>query len=94
MKLNARLKEDLKKYLLDKIRDDRQKVTVYSSVQLSGEEKQLLKLKLPTISFQNAQYLIDESLLAGIMVKIGSKVIDLSIRGTLSNLKHIVYETY
>lgn len=92
MRLSPKLKEDLKKYLLDKIRIERQRVVVYSSVGLTGDEKKLLQTKLPNISFQDALYHIDETLLAGIVITVGSKVIDLSLKGALSNLRHIVYE--
>lgn len=94
MRINPKLKGELKKYLMDKMKSDRQKVVVYSSVKLSVDDIQTLKSKFSNISFQNAEYQIDESLLAGVMIKVGSKVIDCSVKGTLSNLKHIVYEAY
>lgn len=92
MRINSKLKGELKKYLLDKIRADHQKVVVYSSVKLSSSDVQTIKSKFSNISFQNAEYQIDESLLAGIILKVGSKVIDYSVKGALTNLKHIVYE--
>jgi F0F1-type ATP synthase delta subunit len=92
MRLNPKLKGDLKKHLLEKLKNDKEKVIVYSSVALSDGEKKILKLKLPSITFQKAEYRVDEELIAGVVVTVGSKVIDLSIKGTLSNLKHIVYE--
>lgn len=94
MRLNPKIKAELKKYLLDKIKNNREKVIVYSGSKLSGEEIQLLKSKFPSISFGDAVYRIDENLLAGVKITVGSKVIDLSVKGTLSNLKHIVYEGY
>ncbi len=94
MRINQKLKGELKKYLLDKMRTDRQKVVVYSSVELSSGDIQMLESKFSNISFQNALYRIDESLLAGVVIKVGSKIIDCSVKGTLSNLKHIVYEAH
>ncbi len=93
MKINSRLKQELKEYLLGKMRKDREKVVVYSSVKLSDEDRRLLKRKFSSIPFQEAEYKIDESLLAGVVIQVGSKIIDLSVRGTLSNLKHIIYES-
>lgn len=94
MRINPKLKGELKKFVLDKIRSDHERIVVYSSVRLSKDDVGILKSKFSGISFQNAQYCIDESLLAGVMIKVGSKIIDCSVKGTLSNLKHIVYEAY
>ncbi|MBI3366297.1 F0F1 ATP synthase subunit delta [Candidatus Roizmanbacteria bacterium] len=93
VKINSKLKKDLKNYLLNKMRSERQRVIVYSSFKLSDNEKKLLKQKLPSIPFQKAEYKLDDSLLAGVLVSVGSKIIDLSVKGTLSNLKNIVYES-
>lgn len=94
MRINPKLKGELKKYLLDKMRTDRQQIVVYSSVELSSADVQMLESKFSNISFQNAQYRVDESLLAGVVIKFGSKIIDCSVKGRLSNLKHILYEVH
>ncbi len=93
MRLNPKLKEDLKRYLAEKIGSDRKKVIVYSSVKLTREEKNLLAGKLPEISFDVAEYKIDDSLIAGVKVAAGSKIVDLSLKGALLNFKSIIYES-
>lgn len=93
MRINPKLKEDLRKYLTEKMKGDREKVVVFSSIKLSDFEKKLIKSKFSTISFQKAEYRIDENLIAGIIITVGSRVIDLSLKGSLTNLKHIIYES-
>ncbi len=93
MRINPKLKEDLKKYLSAKIQSNRNKVVVYSSITLSNEEKQLLARKLSDISFGSAEYRIDDSLIAGVKIAAGSKIIDLSLKGALLNFKDIMYES-
>ncbi|MDO8609961.1 MAG: F0F1 ATP synthase subunit delta [bacterium] len=93
MKINAKVKEDLKKYLLEKIRTEHKKVVVHSSYKLSDSDKKLVYSKFPKIDFSDAKYDVDETLIAGIVITLGSQIIDLSIKGSLSNLKHIIYES-
>lgn len=93
MRIKPHLKEDLKKYLIDKVRSEEQKIKVYSAYELSEDEKNLIKKEIKDFDWSDVDYLIDDSLLAGIMIKKGSKVINLSLKGVLANLKKIVYES-
>lgn len=93
MKIKPHLKEDLKKYLIEKVRTEEQKLKIYSAYKLSDEEKSILKKKFKEFDWKDVDYLTDESILAGVVVKKGSKVINVSLRGALSNLKKLVYES-
>jgi len=93
MKIKPNLKKDLKKYLIEKVRNEEQKLKVYSPYKLSDEEKSILKKKFREFDWSNVDYLIDESLMAGVLLKRGSKVINISLLKTLSNLKKMIYES-
>lgn len=93
MRINPHLKEDLKKYLIEKIRKEKNAVKVMSGYRLGTVEKQLLHKKFDQLDWNSAQYEIDESLIAGVVITVGSRVIDLSLKGSLLSLKHIIYES-
>lgn len=93
MKIKPHLKEQLKKYLIDKVKEEEQKIKVYSAYKLSENEVSLIKNKVKEYDWKNVDYLIDESLIAGIVIKKGSQIINLSLKGALVNLKKIVYES-
>lgn len=93
MKIKSYLKEELKKYLIDKIRNEEQKIKVFSAHFLSDEEKAVIKNKIKTFDWIDVDYKIDKSLIAGVVIKKGSQIIDLSLKGTLENLKKLVYES-
>ena len=93
MKIKPLLKEELKKYLTEKVKEEEQKVKVTSAYKLSDEEKKLIQSRVKGFVWNDVDYLVDESLMAGIIIQKGSKVINLSLKGTLANLKKIVYES-
>ncbi len=94
MKINPNLKEDLRKYLFDKIKKDKSTVTVISSYVLKEEEKKLLQSKLTSFDWSMVKYVVDPKVIAGVIIKVGSKVIDLSLNASLQSLQHTIYESY
>lgn len=92
MRINSKLKDELKKFLVDKIRTEKNRVKVVSGYMLSGEEKQILKSKLGDLDWKTARYVVDPDVIAGVMITVGSRVIDLSIKGQLANLQNTIYE--
>jgi len=93
VKIKPHLKEELKKYLLEKVREEQEKVKVFSAYRLTEEEKNLIKNKVRDLDFKDVDYLVDTTLMAGVVIKKGSKFIDFSLKGELLNLKKIVYES-
>ena len=47
MKIKPRLKEELRKYLLNKLREESKKATLISSHKLTSEQVDEIKLKFP-----------------------------------------------
>lgn len=93
MRINPRLKDDLKKFLIEKIRSEKNAVKVISSYNLSDVEKKLLKSKFPKLDWLSAKFNVDPEIIAGVVITIGSQIIDLSLKGHLSNLQHTIYES-
>ena len=65
---------------------------VTSAVELTQEEKQKLKTKLEstTNGVVNINYLIDETLLGGVVVEINGKIMDGSLRHRLREVKEVM----
>jgi len=93
MKIKPHLKEELKKFLINKVRTEEQKLKVYSAYKLTEDEISVLKKKFRELDWSDVDYFVDPSLLAGILIKKGSKIINVSLQRTLSNLKKLVYES-
>jgi len=92
MKINPKLKNDLKRFLMDKIQEERSIVSVYSANLLSNEDKKNLANKFKELDWKKARFEIDKSVIAGVIIKIGSRTIDLSLLGSLSKLTNTLYE--
>ncbi|OGK31193.1 hypothetical protein A3F29_01715 [Candidatus Roizmanbacteria bacterium RIFCSPHIGHO2_12_FULL_33_9] len=92
MKIKPRLKEELRKYLLNKLSEESKKATLISSHKLTSEQVDEIKLKFPSIKEKKLELKIDEDLLAGFILKEGSKITDLSIKTKLIQFKKTINE--
>ncbi len=92
MKIKPRLKEDLRKYLLLKLGEEAKNVTIISSHKLTNEEIENIKLAFPNIKNKRIKIETDENLMAGFIIKEGSKIIDLSLKSSLNKIKKNIYE--
>ena len=92
MKINSQVKEELKKYLQTKLDDDKKNVEIVSPYPFGSEDIEMVKKEFPDIAHMEMHVTVDPSILAGIIIKIGTKMIDLSLRGELQSLKHTLYE--
>ena len=71
--------------------------TVYTAVPLNKEQKQKLQDKLQTLTnSKSVQLTVDvkPDLIAGFVVKIGSKIIDMSISGQLNQISSYLNKAY
>ncbi len=91
MKVDPAVLHELKK-AYNQIRTSGGIVEVISAYQLGDAEKKELVEKLPMLKDAKVTYTVDQSVLAGIIIKFGSKMIDLSLQNELTNLKHFIYE--
>ena len=92
MKIKPRLKEDLKKYLLQKQDEEQNKVTIRSAYKLSEDELKGIKELFPELKGREVVQVTDETLLAGVIIQQGSKVRDLSLKNQLMSLEQRINE--
>ncbi len=64
---------------------------IYSADKLESAEIEELVRKFPFINKNSLKNIIDESILAGIRIHHGTKIIDLTLKNTLLNLKKKLY---
>jgi len=67
--------------------------TIYSAYKLDGAEIEMIKQKFPIIQSGPIENVVDRSILAGVRIQHGAKIIDLSLRNKLSSLKKKLYES-
>ena len=92
MKIKQRLKEDLKKFLFLKLGEESKVVTLISSHKLTNEQIEDIKERFPRIKNKEIILEIKENLMAGFILKEGSKITDLSLKSNLNNIKKNIYE--
>jgi len=92
MKIKPRLKEDLKKFLFLKLGEESKVVTLISSHKLTNEQIEDIKERFPRIKNKEIILEIKENLMAGFILKEGSKITDLSLKSNLNNIKKNIYE--
>lgn len=92
MKINQKLKKDLNNFLSKKILQEKNLVKVESAYPISQEEKETVKKGFKNLNWDNATFTVDESIIAGIKIKMGSQVFDLSLSGILDKLTKNLYE--
>ncbi len=91
MKIDPRIKADLKARLKQDLVALKKQFTVISAFKIGNEEISEIKKKFPALKDALIVYEVDKSLIAGYVIKIGSKVLDVSIRGKLQNFKKLIY---
>ncbi len=69
--------------------EENNKIIVYSSYELTNDEKQIILQKIKDIGWDNEEvfYQIDKNLYGGIIIKRGTQVIDLSLNNFLKDFK-------
>lgn len=93
MKIDPALKDQLRHYLEEKINAAKQVVTVESAYVLDDAEKETLLASLPWLKQAQIRYRVKPDLIAGVVVRFGSRVIDLSVKGRLQSYNRLLYET-
>ena len=95
MNIDPALKNDLKNYVRDRIQNKSGKayITIIAPYELGQEEIEMLKKKIPLLKDAHITVETDSSLMAGVVIKYGSRMIDLSLRSELQKLQHTLYET-
>lgn len=92
MKIDPNLKEDLKQYIQNRMSHQKNIVTLVSPYTLSTEEINSLTANLPLLHDAEIKQEKDTDIMAGVVIKFGSKMIDLSLKSELQKLQQKLYE--
>lgn len=79
----------IKKYVERRLKDKKKDVTIISSYKLSDQEITEIKDRFPFIEKKGGEVRnkVNTDLMAGLIIKFGSKVLDLTLESQLSNLE-------
>ncbi len=74
--------------------EENNKIIVYSSYELTNDEKQIILQKIKDIGWdvKKVSYQIDKKLYSGLIIKKGTEVIDLSLNNFLKDLKKYLFK--
>lgn len=92
MKINPQLKEELKKHLDSEIQKSKEEIIVYSPYMLEQNEIDSLLNCFPILKRNSVKNILDNSLIGGVIIQFGSKIIDLSIKTALHTFQKKLYE--
>jgi len=92
MKIDPLVKKELKLRLSEALEQKKRQVTLTSAYQLNKSDQAELIKKVPQLKDTGITYLVDKSIIAGYVIKVGSKIIDLSLLGQLQSFQNIIYE--
>lgn len=92
MKINPQLKEELKKHLDTEIQKSKEKVIIFSSYIMGQNEIDALLSCFPKLKQSSVENIVDTSIIGGIIIQYGSKIIDLSIKSALHTFQKKLYE--
>ncbi len=94
MVIDFQTKEELKKLFSERVAKKARMATVISAYKLDDEDKSRLITKVARLAKGvSVEYKVDETLLAGVVIKMGSSIIDLSLKGQLLNFQQKMYES-
>lgn len=92
MKINPHLKEELKKHLENEIQKTKEKIIIFSPYLMNQNEIDALLNCFPEIKHSAVENIIDLSLIGGVVIQYGSKIVDLSIKSALHTIQKKLYE--
>lgn len=93
MKIKPEIKEEIRKFIREKLQQRQQEVTVVAPYKLSSEELAEIVDQFPDLKDKQVKTAIDSRLIAGVVIKLGTKVLDLSLAQRIRNLQHLVNES-
>ncbi len=92
MKIDPKLKDELKRTLLDDLQKKASIVTIETANPLSEKQLEDLYEKVPFLKTMTVQFKINKTLLAGFVIKQGSTINDYSLSTKISQIKRNLYE--
>lgn len=87
MKINPALRNRLKKRIVQELKNPSKRiVTVKSAVEMNEAEMDALAQAVPQIKDAELHNVVDESIVGGLVIVDGSKIIDVSLKGKLDEI--------
>lgn len=91
MKIDPSIKKDLAARLKEDLANKRKQVVLVSAYKLDSKELSAIMAKVPDLKKAQVKQEVDPSIIAGYVIRVGSKVLDLSLKGQLNNFKKLIY---
>jgi F-type H+-transporting ATPase subunit delta len=91
MKIDPQIKKDLAARLKEDLAKKKKQVVLISAYKLDKKEESSIMAKIPGLKNAQIRYEVDPAIIAGYVVRVGSKVLDLSLKGQLQNFKKLIY---
>lgn len=91
MKIDPSIKKDLAARLKEDLAQKKKQVVLVSAYKLDKQELAAIMAKVPDLKKAQVRYEVDPSIIAGYVIRVGSKVLDLSVAGQLNNFKKLIY---
>ncbi len=92
MKIKPEVKQDIKKFIKERLRSKQQEITIVSPYNLTKEEIQDIIQRYPQLAKKKIVQQVDQQILAGVIIKQGTKILDLSLAKKIKTLHNIVNE--
>lgn len=91
MKIDPAIKKDLAERLKQDLAQKKKQVVLVSAYKLDKKELDAVVAKVPDLKKAQVMLEVDPSIIAGYVIRVGSKVLDLSLKGQLNNFKKLIY---
>lgn len=91
MKIDPKIKQELKVKLKQMLTAEKKRVLITSAYNLNQEEINRLLAALPNLKQAQLDFLVDDRIIAGYVIRVGSQITDISLKGQLKSLKNLIY---
>lgn len=92
MKIKPEIKKEIREFIRERLQKKQEEVTIIAPYKLSSEELQEIIKYYPQFEGKKINTVVDANIIAGIIIKQGTKVLDLSLAEKIRNLQHLVNE--
>lgn len=86
MKLSKQIKEELQSYLKDRLGNREVRSQIIAPYALTDAEIKEIQSKVAMIRHSQVEVIVDETILAGVIIKHGSKLVDYSLKSKVESL--------
>ena len=87
MAIDQRIKQELERYLQNRVGKGEYRAVVMSAYKLDADEIKEIKSAIPVLKTYDIDNIVNENILGGLIIKFNTKIIDLSLRGQLKNFQ-------